>query len=214
MTELSALSQTTVDQVVTPSSITRTTFELDVSRTHVRFGMPVQNVWWYDQAIPNLGWSQGVLQLGHHSYNPTKEGAGTPNTWHWDNIAISRAGPFTMLKGDQRAIGSIAPATKIGNGTTVMFAAPAPARSFLRFDGMGDSISVSFDGGATWQPAGMHRARIKGPESVSSYWMPVPAGTTKVQIKGTGWYGSGADGNWIAQDFAIWSRAAPAGDRR
>jgi hypothetical protein len=196
-----------IEQVVPPSAVTRSTFELDLSRTHLRFGMPAQNVWWYDQAIPDLGWSQGVLQLGHHSYNPTKDGgSNTPNTWHWDNIGISSALPFAMIKGNVRSI-----SPQLGAGRTVTFPAPAPANSVLRFHGMGDSISLSFDGGATWQPAQMHRARIKGPESVSSYWTPIPAGTAQVQVKGMGWYGSGPQGTWIAQDFAIWSQDAPLG---
>ncbi len=198
-----------VEDIVPPSATVRSTFELDITRTHLRFGMPAQNVWFYDQAIPDLGWTQGVVQLGHHSYNPSKDGGtNTPDTWHWDNIGVSPAVPFTMLKGDVRAIGSTG-AGLAGPGT-VTFPQPAPQGSYLRFDGIGDSISVSFDDGRSWQAADMHRGRIKGPENVSSYWMAVPAGTTQVQVKGSGWYGSGPTGPWLAQDFALWSPSSPA----
>jgi hypothetical protein len=196
-----------IEDVVTPSMTVRSTFELDLSRTHVRFGMPAQNVWFYDQAIPDLGFGQGVVQLGHHSYNPSKDGGSNmPGTWHWDNIGVSPAVPFTMLKGNVRAIGG--QGLGLSGPGTVTFPAPAPQNAFLRFHGVGDSISVSFDGGKSWQAAGMHRARTKGPECVSSYWMAIPAGTTQVQVKGSGWYGSGPDGSWAAEDFAIWSESA------
>lgn len=35
--------------------------------------MPAYNFWWIDATIPNLGWDMGVVQFGHHSYNPTKD---------------------------------------------------------------------------------------------------------------------------------------------
>src|SRR4051794_22251403 len=36
-----------------------------------------------------------VVQFGHHSYNPTNEGAGVPATWHWDNLQPSPSTPFS-----------------------------------------------------------------------------------------------------------------------
>ena len=84
----------------------RDTFELDISKNHIRFGMPQYNFWWVDADIPTLDWSQGVVQLGHHSYNPEKDcnydGTCGPNTWHWDNVSITPAVPFTILRADQR----------------------------------------------------------------------------------------------------------------
>lgn len=175
LTEYGAADARAVEQIVTPSPTVRSTFELRLTRTHVWFGMPTAGVAFFNQTIADLSWTQGVLQLGHHSYNPTKHGAGTPNTWHWDNVSISAAVPFAMIKGDQRAVGYLASQGPVGSGTTITFAAPAPANAVLRFDGAGDSISLSVDRGASWQAAQMHRARIKGPENISSYWHPIPA---------------------------------------
>src|SRR5207302_8424505 len=90
----------------------RTTFELHLSRTHLKFGMPAYNLWWMDGDIADLGWSSGVVQLGHHSYNPDKacdfNGTCGPNTWHWDNVSISAAVPFTILRATPRAVDSAA----------------------------------------------------------------------------------------------------------
>lgn len=192
---------------LTPDATRRDTFRLTLTRTHITFAMPAYGVTFFDQDVADVGFSQGVVQFGHHSYNPTKDGGSNyPDTWHWDTFAISPAAPFTMLKGDRRTVGSAG--MNLGGPAAVTFPAPAPAGAVLRFHGLGDSISVSFDGGATWLPAGMHHPRVKGPENVSSYWMPIPAGTVSVTIKGSGWYGTGPDGPWLAQDFAVW---APGG---
>ena len=47
----------------------------------------------------SLGWTQGVVQFGHHSYTPFKDCEShpficEPDTWHWDNISINPAKPF------------------------------------------------------------------------------------------------------------------------
>ncbi|MBE0697421.1 MAG: hypothetical protein IH586_10905, partial [Anaerolineaceae bacterium] len=74
------------EDFLTPSAMRRDTFELRISRTHIKFGMPAYNFWWYDKTIPALDWTVGVVQFGHHSYNPKKDCSGClPNTWHWDN---------------------------------------------------------------------------------------------------------------------------------
>jgi hypothetical protein len=57
-----------------PSATRRDTFELHVSRTRVRFGMPRYGLWWVDAEIPGgLDWSQSVVQIGHHSFNPAAD---------------------------------------------------------------------------------------------------------------------------------------------
>ena len=72
---------------------------------HLRFGMPAYSLAWVDTALPDLGWAQGVVQFGHHSYNPTKECPDcTPNTWHWDNVTIDPAVPFNITRGDRRYV--------------------------------------------------------------------------------------------------------------
>jgi hypothetical protein len=88
-----------------------------------------------------------VVQFGHHSYDPTRNCPTCgPNTWHWDNVSLSSAIPFTMLRADRR---SVDPDTD----PALHFPGPAPAHARLRFAAVGRQVAVSTDGGATWQPA-------------------------------------------------------------
>jgi hypothetical protein len=192
------------ESFLTPDAKRRDKFELRLSRTHIRFGMPAYNFYWIDSAFPNLGWSRGVVQFGHHSYNPAKDAgcqinqnAATgcaPTTWHWDNISIRPAVPFTILRADHRMIDA-------ANGSQVSFPTAAPADAHLRFAGIGDKLQVSFDGGATWQVAAPQAQEKSAEEHFSSYWTPVPQGTTSVQFRGSDWWG----GTWMARDISIWA---------
>ncbi len=182
-----------------PSPTRRDTFELRVSRTHIKFGMPQYNLWWVDADIQDLGWDKGVVQLGHHSYNPSKgcaEGIPCePNTWHWDNVSISPAVPFSMIKANQNVVDQSTP-------PGVSFPAGAPPSSRLRFAGTGANLEVSFDDGRTWQPAQMQPQTKNDQSTFSSYFMPVPTGTTRVQFRGQGgWWGD----RWGARDISIWT---------
>ena len=38
-------------------------------------------------------------------------------------------------------------------------------------------------------------------EHFKSYWMPIPAGTTSVQIRGNDWWG----GKWLVRDVSVWA---------
>ena len=191
-----------VEQILTPSETVRTTFELRLSRTHLKFGIPALNAWWVDTNMADLGWTNGILQIGHHSYNPEKDCTGcTANTWHWDNVSISPATPFTILNGSRRAVSAASPGP-------MTFAAPAPAGAHLRFTGIGRNLAVSVDGGSTWQAAQRQAyAQQLGEEHFSSYWTPVPAGTQSVLIRGNDWFA----GAWIASNVGIWANTAPTG---
>jgi hypothetical protein len=188
----------TYDSVLEPDARRRDTFELQISATRVRFGMPEYDLQWIDSAIEPLDWDRGVVQLGHHSYNPTKEdGCGAechPNTWHWDNIEIDSALPFTMLRADRRYVDHEEPAA-------VRFAQSAPAESHLRFSGYGDRIEVSVDGGASWQAAQRQAQQLDDPYAFHGYWTPIPAGTHSVLFRA----GGVADAGWHIRDIAIWS---------
>lgn len=200
---------------LSPSPTQRQTFELRISRTRVRFGMPAFGMWWVDEVIPDLGWDRGVVQFGHHSYNPQKPGttcpnghdpslAGltcpSPNTWHWDDVEISPAVRFSMIKADRRAVSS--------NDTDRTFALdrPAPADAFVRFAAIG-VVSVSFDGGA-FTPATVQAGELQAsgqhdPGHFASYWMPIPEGTETItfDLQPEGW--------WTFErrvhDLAVWS---------
>jgi hypothetical protein len=191
-----------VEQILTASATVRTTFELRLSRTHMKFGIPALNAWWVDNNFADLGWTSGIVQLGHHSYNPEKDCSGcTANTWHWDNVSISPAIPFTILNGSRRAVSAASPGA-------MTFPAPAPAGSRLRFTGIGRNLAVSVDGGSTWIPAQRQAyAQQLGEEHFDSYWTPVPAGTQSVLIRGSNWFA----GAWIASNVAIWANTAPSG---
>jgi len=191
-------SNISYESFLTPSAARRDTFELRISRRHIRFGMPTYNTWWQDIAVPDIGWTQGIVQLGHHSYTPNKgsclSGGCGPATWHWDDVNISPAVPFTMLRADRRFVDPSSP-------EAVSFGAPAPANSFLRFAGIGSDLALSFDGGASWQPAQLQNQEKKQAEHFKSYWTPIPAGVSTVQISGRNWFA----GRWRARDIAIWA---------
>ena len=198
------------DTFLTPDASRRDTVEIRISRNHLKVGMPQHDFWWIDTDIPELGWSQGVVQLGHHSYNPAKDcGSGnipgadgecSATTWHWDNLKIAPAVPFTIVQSDRRE-------AKEGQAT-ITFSAPAPADAHLRFAGIGDQIEISADGGATWTVAEQQvHGKETADESFGSYWLPIAPGTTQVQFRGTDWWG----GAWIARDITIWSPSVPSG---
>ncbi|MBE0699544.1 MAG: hypothetical protein IH586_21685, partial [Anaerolineaceae bacterium] len=145
-----------------------------------------------------LDWSVGVVQFGHHSYNPKKDcekGTCGPNTWHWDNVQIVPAIPFTIIHATQRYTDAI-------TGGQMTLTSPAPAGANLRFSGIGESLQVSFDNGETWKEAITQAQERYSEEAFWSYWMPIPAGTKTIKFQGTKWWG----GDWRVQDLSIWAR--------
>jgi hypothetical protein len=147
--------------------------------------------------MAELDWNQGIIQLGHHSYNPLKDCPLTcsPNTWHWDNVEIDPAVPFTIIRADRRFVDPTNPGP-------VLFPQPAPNGSNLRFSGIGGSIEISVDGGATWQAAVMQAQEEYHSDHYRTYWTPITAGTDSVMIRGSNWWG----GKWMVRDISIWSK--------
>jgi hypothetical protein len=193
---------------LSPSAAIRMGFEIDISQTHIRFGIPSLNAWFIDNNLPTpLPFTQALVQFGADSYDTCKDQAISPSnpctttdTWHWSSFAINPAVPFYMSPGDVHQISQ--------QGQVVHFATAAPAGSFLRFEAigtLGTTTQVSFNGGSTYQNAtpqaqnGDHGAIHE--EHFSSYWMPVPAGTSQVLFKGQGgWWG-----HWWVRSPEIWS---------
>jgi hypothetical protein len=198
-TDITTNPYLTYESFLTTSAVRRDTFQLRISRTSVKFGMPAYNKWWVDRTIPDLGWSRAVVQFGHHSYNPNKacdfNGTCSPNTWHWDNVNISNAVPFTLLKADL-------PYLDASTRRHVTFSAGAPAGSYLRFAGIGTNLQVSFNGGQSWQNAQMHAVEKVTEETFKPYWVAVPVGTSRVDFRGSPWWG----GDWMARGISIWSQ--------
>lgn len=192
-----------VDNFLQPSATARATWELTISRTHIKGclvsanGGPVDPgdkslpVCFFDLDVPDLGFDQGVVQFAQHSYTPEKDGAGVPQTWHWDNFSLNPAVPFSIIKADRRYT----------NGGQVNFASPAPANAYLRFAADGGLVEIN--DGTGWRTANPQQPTGDG-FSQSSYFVPVPAGTQSVQFrmsKGDSWYA----GPYIAQDITLWS---------
>ncbi|MCC7363130.1 MAG: hypothetical protein IT303_02065 [Dehalococcoidia bacterium] len=175
----------------TNQAATRQTFRLTLEAGRVTFerlASPTATyIRFWSHAIPELGFRQGVVQFGHHSYTPTKDNSGVPGTWHWDNIRISPARPFTILQANERFVE--------GDGGTVTFPAPAAAGAHLRFGAIG---RVKVDGRDIEPVVPTEKA-----EHFNSYWVPIPEGTTQVTVEldADGWY----EGPFFARDFSIWA---------
>jgi hypothetical protein len=205
-TRLPMNASKSLETLVAPSAIKRTTFELKISRTHLTFGVPDLGYNWVNTPLAGLPFTRALVQLSHHSYNPTKcHPTATlicqPDTWHWSNFYISNAVAFTLLRGDQQVVHDAAP--KIGVAATpklVNFPAPAPQSAFLRFAAVG-TIDISLDQGKTWTAAQRQAQLYQVAEHFSSYWMPVPAGTKNVMFRGKPFFA----GPWWVRDVAIWS---------
>jgi hypothetical protein len=203
--------------VGSPSAVNRTTFELTVSRTHIKFGAPKLGFNWVDTTIAELPWSRGVVQLAHHSYNPIKHCTPTatltcqPDTWHWSNFYVSNAVPFTLLRGDQQVLhGTYKPLSVTATPSLVSFPGPAPQSAYLRFAAVG-AIDISLDGGKQWQPAHRQNQLYSYIDHFSSYFTPIPAGTRSVSIRGHNWgWGTNPGYPWWVRDVAIWSASVPS----
>ncbi len=160
------------ERFLSPSATIRTTVEMRISRTHLKIGLPAYNYYWVDESIAALPFDRGVVQFGHHSYTPTKAGSG-PNTWHWDNISISPAVPFTILHTDEH------PGRYITESTVVTFNQPAPANALARFHVKGQNPTVSFNGGQTW----VTPTRLGFNNELKAFKVAVPVGATTMRLR-------------------------------
>ena len=192
-TALPAATSAGYESRLTQSATVREQFVLELSRTRVRFGMPARGLWWVDAAIPDLGWSRGVVQIGHHSLNPRADG-GTPTTWHWDNVGVSPAVPFTVVNATARYADATSP--------ELALRAPAPAGARLRFAAHGLGVQVSFDGGSTWVGAWRQQQELDATDRFRSYWMPIPAGAQRVRFRAAATPGFAS---WFVRDVAVWA---------
>lgn len=173
---------------------TRQTFKLTIDGGRMKFERLASAtapaiVFW--EVLTDLPLESGIVQFGHHSYNPTKDNSGVPATWHWDNLGFSQALPFTMIKADRRYT----------EGGEVNFAAPAPEDAYLRFAAI---CRVRIDGQLVERQPSARRDGGYQPEHSSSYFVPIAAGTQRIQVtfEPDDWY----QGPCIAKDFAIWAR--------
>jgi hypothetical protein len=123
-----------------------------------------------------------------------------PNTWHWDDVSIDPAVPFTIAGSGRRSVGPSDAATPL------TFSAPAPAGAHLRFSATTGvnpcacSIELSFDGGSTWQPAQYQPSSRPNGLKFRNGWHPIPAGAQSVLVRGVGTTG------WMTKDWSVWSQ--------
>ncbi len=141
--------------------------------------------------------SDYVVQFAHHSYNPTKDGAGVPATWHWSNLTnMAPSTPFTLIHMKPQCTGCSNPFLVTANNTLVEFESPAPAQSWLRFSAV---CEVRIDGAVA------PKAVFLGDYGhASSYFIPLPQGKQSVTVSMA--QESGYTGACAAQDFHVWSK--------
>lgn len=186
-TPLNAGISGTVNQAAT-----RQPMRITLSQTSVRFerlaSATAPAVVYFDTPIAALGWAQGVVQFGAHSYDPGKDGAGVPGTWHWDSFSITPSVPFYL---DYRG-------GYLGSAGTVT-TEPAPANAYLRFAAV---CRVSVDG-----VFASKMVYSGNPLNASSYLVPVAAGSTQhtIAFANDEWYETGFGCN--AKDFSVVSEA-------
>jgi hypothetical protein len=184
----------------TNQASTRQSFRFTAANGRMRFERLASStapalVYWDIQASATFG--TGVVQFAHHSYDPTKDGSGVPATWHWDSLAITN----NSDAGTGFTIQHAAPRQLTSAGTVTFPAAPAGA--FLRFAALCRPV---INGVArTYQTTTeAHRS-----EHASSYFVPIPAGSTSATVGFTAddWYTPGL--GCFARDFHVWALSGP-----
>lgn len=208
------------------SKSVRDTFEIRISKTHIKAWMPYlvnqsgvpkpltfidKNFSSVTNAPATLPWRQLMVQFGHHSYNPHKDGTdrATPtitpaNTWHWDNFYMA---PSTAQLTVRHSLQRRYQAAGSGVPVTVTFDGPAPANTYLRASILGISPQISVDGGANWatlrrQPSEKNMSPANAGETGKKpYWHAVPEGISSVQIRAT----TTAAGPTDIEYISLWS---------
>jgi len=229
-----------LDILTPPSAVTRLKFEVTLSTTFFSAAVYYQNDNPQPPDVPGacdvgslnfcratlltqtfnppLPWTRGIVQFGHHAYDPAKAEGGIPvrcnprsgpvckpNTWHWDHVTIDPAVPFTIIQGSQRFVNA-------QTSDVVTFTRPAPANAFLRFEALSDwlfGVQYSLDGGATWNSATRQaqspRIRRDAFMPFESYWTPIPEGTQSIQFSARNGWGGGMP--WGIRDITIWAQS-------
>ena len=213
--EMPISSYKALEDLITPSKMTRSTFELLISKNHLKFGLKLPENhpsgedyhWWINTDVDidgnpiQFNWTKGAVLFGHYSYNPRKDG-GQENTWHWDNISIHPSEPFKIIATDKRYADEENPVLTfvqdIAANSQLIFAATDYQRA-------SDQIELSYDEGQTWKKA----TRVMGSEtdlsntwgtSFVSYKIDIPPGSKSVTFRGT----KVGDQNWMVRDvYAI-----------
>jgi cell division septation protein DedD len=213
---------------LTESPARRDTFQVTLSRTTISVCMPKytyqgqQFCWIRNAPLPqaldaNVWHNQATVMLSHRDYNPEKSCSDVedahnivhnstgdkncpPDTWHWDNVNISPAVPFQVIKSVPENL-----TVNTGSSTRVNFASPSPAGASLEFVSFSHTpdLRVSFDNGATWVAPHIQAAIAPNngasEENGEDTFTSMPTGLTSIMVKGS----NGFWGTFDAESFHI-----------
>lgn len=178
----------------TNQAATRQTFRITLTATSLRMerleSPTAPALVMLEQTFPALAWTQGIVQWGHHSYNPFKDNAGVPATWHWDNFSITPSVPFYLKHHS----------VYFGDGGGVLNIEPAPADAYLRFS----AVCTTSVNGVVVSPMLM-----TNPIGAASYLVPLPMGTTQVAIGLSGSHCNAKDFDVVSLTGGVPSTASP-----
>jgi hypothetical protein len=142
----------------------------------------------------SLGWTQGVVQFGHHSYTPFKDCEShpficEPDTWHWDNVRINPARPFYQRQATPERITMV----RDSNARSLAFGGAAPANAELWFSG-NCNVQVRDTSTSAWRSArvvGVHANHFV--EHTQSFRVTVRPGAASIQYRfiANAWYDPG-----------------------
>ena len=158
----------TVEVPVPQSAATRSPMEVTLTADTVSFGFTGENVTTFD--LPSeASWDVGVVQFGHHSYNPTKdcppESPCRPDSWHWDSVRIAPAVPLSIQRATPEVI--VAEGESPTGPQTVTWAGGAPAGAELQFVA---ACRPQVDVGAGWTDATVAPFQGQGETGIRKRW--------------------------------------------
>jgi hypothetical protein len=173
------------------SRATRTSVSIEISATTITLSYPAVPEASTTVSFDELSWTQGIVQFGHHSYDPLKDCDTTPqvicaaNTWHWDNISIDPAQRFYQWQATPERTGA---PIHDSEARMLELGQPAPADAELVFSGS-CGVEVRFSPDEDWQPT-MILGNVHV-EHTQSYRVDVPEGATEVEFRfvDNDWYG-------------------------
>lgn len=164
---------------------------------------------------PNTSMADWIPEGGHANHSAYGDEHCPPDTWHWDNISIDPAIPYTYIGPTTFQVEVNTP-----SATTVHFQSAAPANSFLEFNcvchstdysptryNTSEEIRTSSDDGSTWSSwsAVSYQGPVWSEENGNVVWTSIPQGTNAVQVRGANGYWGG----YQAAGFGIRSQGTP-----
>lgn len=222
-----------ITDLVPRSNTRKDTYEIRLTKQHVKMlvrsiadgSMKVVDEFDIPGGFPA---DAGIVQFIGASYNANQNGKfnctpfvtcpRTPSaTWHWDNVEISPAVPYSLIAVEPFLVRGESPSKEI------VFSEEAPRNARLLFTGLsaGNVFELSFDGGSTWQKSSLVQPHPPVGDEVCgggvdcitqnlSYTINVPAGTKGAIVRASAWCTGGCIGGapitWWATNFHVVSR--------